>query len=508
MIMNLSAYRDKVEGCWTGKNIGGTLGAPFECKRGVFDVTYYTQDLHGEPLPNDDLDLQLVWLNAVEQYGRFTNASILGEFWHCYVVPNWGEYGAGKNNLRAGILPPLSGYVNNIYRDSCGAFILSEIWACLAPGHPEIAVRYAYEDAIVNHSHEGVFAEIFCAAVESAAFVESDARRLIDIGLSYIPADCGVAAGVRDVVASFAAGRSWQEARKSLLQVVPGSFGALGTLPEDIAPDEPVGAIGYDAPSNIGIIIIGWLYGGGDFGQSLCIASNCGEDADCTAGTLGAILGIIGGMSAIPDRWVSPLGGKIKTKCINYADHALVVPQTIDEMVERVLRLTPLFLGSALCDCLQASGGYAITLAEPDQLANQPERINAWESRQFADVLRRSPFVVHQEFPIFDINLDYGEEPYIREGQVKTFRLVVENKLKIQQWLQVQWHLPEGWEITPAPSVSASLEQFHCNIGRTELTFAVTVHGLNRSRYDLVIDVGSVGHHTRGLIPVTLLTGG
>lgn len=109
MKMHVSDYRKKVEGCWMGKSIGGTLGAPFECRRGVFDVSFYTHDLNGEPLPNDDLDLQLVWLNAVEEFGRRTNASILGEFWLSYISPNWSEYGAGKNNLRVGLAPPLSG---------------------------------------------------------------------------------------------------------------------------------------------------------------------------------------------------------------------------------------------------------------------------------------------------------------------------------------------------------------------------------------------------------------
>ncbi len=96
MQLTLHDYRNKVLGCWLGKNIGGTLGAPFECKRGVFPIEFYTQDTHGEPLPNDDLDLQLVWLNAAEKYGRSVSSSILGEYWLMYVVPNWGEYGAGK----------------------------------------------------------------------------------------------------------------------------------------------------------------------------------------------------------------------------------------------------------------------------------------------------------------------------------------------------------------------------------------------------------------------------
>ncbi len=508
MNINLKDYKKKIEGCWTGKNIGGTLGAPFECKRGIFDLIFYTQDLNGEPLPNDDLDLQLIWLNAIEKYGRFINASILGEYWHSFVVPNWGEYGAGKNNMRAGLVPPLSGYVNNVYRDSCGAFILSEIWACLTPGHPEIAVKYAFEDAIVNHSHEGVYAEVFCAALESAAFVESDPYKLIDIGLSYIPNDSGVARGIKNVIESYKSGVTWQEARKSLLNTVPGSFGALGTSTEEMAKDIPVGEIGWDAPSNIGIIIIGWLYGEGDFSQSLCIAAGCGEDADCTAGTLGSILGIIGGIDNIPEKWIKPLGGKIKTFCINYADQGLKVPSTVDEMVDRVLKLTPIFLGSEFCDVITSEKGYSINMLDSDNLSNKPSRVNAWESKRFEDILKRSPFIVKNEFVIFDTFLDYLEEPYIAAGQPKTFKLTVENKLFIQQWLNIKWHLPEGWEIAPGPSVGSSLEQFHCNIGRTEFNFTITGMSLNQSRYDLILEISSVGRHTKGLIPVILINRG
>lgn len=112
MKLEYPVYRDKVMGCWAGKNVGGVLGAPFECKRQFNgDVDFYTQDLSKGPVPNDDLDLQIVWLAAVERYGRNVNASILGEYWLSFVTPNWVEYGTGKSNLRAGLLPPLSGHV-------------------------------------------------------------------------------------------------------------------------------------------------------------------------------------------------------------------------------------------------------------------------------------------------------------------------------------------------------------------------------------------------------------
>ena len=85
MQLTYAQYRDKVRACWLGKNIGGTLGAPFECIRGVYDISYYTHDLSLGVLPNDDLDLQLLWLNAAESYGKQLTARELGEYWISYV---------------------------------------------------------------------------------------------------------------------------------------------------------------------------------------------------------------------------------------------------------------------------------------------------------------------------------------------------------------------------------------------------------------------------------------
>ena len=161
MTLPFETLKDKMMGCWAGKNAGGVLGAPFEGCRDFLNVKFYEQDLSAGPPPNDDLDLQLVWLAAVERYGRNVNAHILAEYWLSYIIPNWAEYGMGKNNLRAGLVPPLSAHVDNPYKDSCGCFIRSEIWACLAPGHPELAARYAYEDAIVDHAGGGCMARSF-----------------------------------------------------------------------------------------------------------------------------------------------------------------------------------------------------------------------------------------------------------------------------------------------------------------------------------------------------------
>ena len=85
--------KDKVYACWIGKNIGGTLGGPYEGKRQVNDVKGFVTEA-GEPLPNDDLDLQLVWLRAMRHLGpQGLNERSLGEYWMEYISPYWNEYG-------------------------------------------------------------------------------------------------------------------------------------------------------------------------------------------------------------------------------------------------------------------------------------------------------------------------------------------------------------------------------------------------------------------------------
>ena len=79
MKLDFKTYSDKVRGCYTGKNIGGTLGAPFECYRGVYNLDWFMQDI-SSPIPNDDVDLQLVWLAAVEREGRHIDSHVLADF--------------------------------------------------------------------------------------------------------------------------------------------------------------------------------------------------------------------------------------------------------------------------------------------------------------------------------------------------------------------------------------------------------------------------------------------
>jgi len=106
-----------------------------------------------------------------------------------------------------------------------------------------------------------------------------------------IPASSQISRVTREALWCRRKGLAWAEARERIAS----RFGHL----------QPCNAV-----PNQGFLVIGWLYGEG-FGDSLCKAVNCGYDTDCTGATLGALLGILGGPEAIPERWRAPVGDRI-----------------------------------------------------------------------------------------------------------------------------------------------------------------------------------------------------
>lgn len=514
--LDFKTYQDKIKGCWVGKNIGGVLGAPFEGRRKMPDNDFYVQDLTMGPPPNDDLDLQIVWLAAVERYGRNVDASILGDYWLSYVIQNWVEYGTGKANLRAGLQPPLTGLIDNTYKDSCGCFIRSEIWACLAPGHPEIATRYAYEDAIVDHEGEGMYGEIFCAALQSAAFVESDRRTLIDIGLSYIPNDSAVAKCVKKAIECYDNKVPFAQARKEIHNTAPGTFGIQGFKLSEIQVEGnegmEIGAPGFDAPENVGFTIAGWLYGEDDFGKSICLANSCGEDTDCTCATLGALMGIIVGESGLPDRWKNPLDDKIATMCIDKTSQGIWVPETATQLSDRTIRTVPMFLGQEYCDIL-AEGGMSIECFEGEDLYCRKTTDYLYlingngknEELPVHDLCALSPYVVRYAFPAFRMMVDYEGSVHYRYGETRKVKVTVQNShtMREQQWAKITAYMPAGIEMIGGTSVELPLNNLYGS--KAEVEFEFSTDNYPGSRLEFVIDVSLLGRHSSGAVKVTLM---
>lgn len=494
-------YLNKVRGCWLGKNAGGTLGAPFESTRIVADIDFYTHDLSLGALPNDDLDLQLAWLNAAEKHGKCVDSKILSEYWVTAITPNWAEYGVGKANLRLGLQPPLSGAFRNRFKDSNGAWIRSEIWACLTPGHPELAVKYAYEDAIVDHADEGVYAEVFTAAIQSAAFSESDVYKLIDIGFSYIPKDCDIAKAVKIVISAYKEGLTWKEARIKLLKQIPDSFGQQRHYAPN--PDNfPEAEWGYDAPANIGLVILALLYGEGDFEKSICIAAGCGEDADCTAATVGALLGIIIGADKLPQKWLEPIGEEIKTCSLNTTCSPVKIPKTITELTNRTCKIMPVFMHEYF-DMFATDG--EISVNEADELFDGPRCNWMIKPFNFKDYYPENFYVFTAETPIMKIDMIAVDGINVKTGDVKKLKIHAENlagHVGSPLWLEFSWNLPEGWTTNKGDKMALLLEQYHCGMGHAYSEIDITIGDISQPVTTIGLEISAHDRPTKAYIPL------
>lgn len=419
---NKKEYLDKLHACWIGKNIGGTMGGPFEGTRTPLNIDGFVTK-GNEPLPNDDLDLQLVWLNAMEQAGpKNFSANVLADYWLDWIPPHWNEYGICKTNLRMGLLPPMSGEVDNEkWKTSNGAWIRSEIWASLAPGAPDIAVKYAAMDAMLDHGiSEGVVAEIFTACMQSLAYIESDINKLITSALSKIPENSKTAKTVHLVMDCYKNGVPYRETREKVVDFnkEPGWF---------------------QAPGNIGFVIIGLLYGEGDYKKSLIYAINCGDDTDCTAATIGATLGIIGGTAGIPKELKEHVGDKIVTISISGMYYAQI-PKTCEELTERVYKLVP--------SVMEANGvKFLFTDDETDYSEDEKNSLNKISSDE---LLNRMPYSYDIDCcRQFSARVEMNDTPRVKSGDERDIVLTFFCKPEVveSRKLQIRLILPDGWSV-------------------------------------------------------------
>ena len=295
--LSYDTYLHKLKGCFIGKAVGGTLGLPTEGYFGTNEVTYYNPVPTGM-LENDDLDLQVVWLEVIRRCGLPINRRDLADGWLDHMREYPDEYGIVDRNLTYGLYPPLSGYYDNKFGAGMGAAIRTEIWAGLAPGDPELAVRLAREDACNDHFGDGVEACAFLAAVESAAYLESDPHKLIETGLSFLTPQGRLH---RAFTATLKWWEEYRDPHKVRELVLQNFFVQNWT----------------DVAINLSFILIGWMAGGDDFGKCLCTVAGLGHDTDCTAATLGAILGILN-PDGFEEKWTRPIGDDlILSGCIS-----------------------------------------------------------------------------------------------------------------------------------------------------------------------------------------------
>ena len=287
--ISYAEYRDKVLGGWLGKSLGGVVGAPLENHKQWNRLTLATL-WPNKLMPNDDLDIQIVWLEAMQESGIHLTSRDLAEYWQDRCWYNFCEYGFFLYNVQRGIAPPLSGTWNNdFFRESEGCPIRSEIWGLVAPGDPELAAELARQDGQLDHGGVSVQIEQFNAAAVAQALVTDSLDRALEAALSVVPADGIVAASVPRV--------------RRICRQYPDPCRAWRLVLREYGDRDASKAI-----TNHALVLMALFLGELDFKKTMLLCVNSGWDTDCTAATAGALLGTLGGTSSLPADWIEKLG--------------------------------------------------------------------------------------------------------------------------------------------------------------------------------------------------------
>ena len=344
--------RDRIHGAWLGRIAGCMLGKPVEgwsrdlIKRylqaaGEYPLSNYVpdqsdnmpDDLKGRviryaargkwdhALSDDDTNYTVMGLKIMEQKGpAFTTADV-GHAWlsnlpyHHVCTAEKQAYLNLANDLPLGEVPM---YLNP-YREWIGAQIRADFWGYCAPGNPELAAEFAWRDAALSHIKNGIYGEMMCAAMISAALavdhvlVTDDIYEIIDAGAREIPAECRLAETISDCLKWRNECSNWEAAFDKMCETYYGKYNWVHTN------------------NNHAIVLLALLYGWPDFEKVLCYSVMQGMDTDCNGATAGSIIGAALGARKLPDKWISPLGGKLDTSVQGFMQ-----PQ-IEELVDRTM---------------------------------------------------------------------------------------------------------------------------------------------------------------------------
>lgn len=313
-------YIERVYAGVLGKIVGVYLGRPFEgwthqrILRELGEIHSYVHEKRDMPLvvTDDDISGTFTFFRALADHGNLPDltAEQIGRTWLNYLIENktvlwWGGMGNSTEHtaylrLKHGIPAPRSGAIETngqVVAEQIGGQIFIDAWAMVYPGEPDKAAELARRAASVSHDGEGIYGAQVLAAMEAQAFVESDIDRLIDIGVSVIPRSSVICRMIGDLREWHQHDCDWKRtfhriARQYSYEQYPGNC--------HIVP-------------NHALIILGLLYGAGDFRQSLMITNTCGWDTDCNSGNLGALLGLRNGLAAFDGEvdWRGPVADRM-----------------------------------------------------------------------------------------------------------------------------------------------------------------------------------------------------
>ena len=329
---NTLSTEDKIQGAWMGRICGCLLGKTVEGIRTDeflpflqetnnypmhryilksdlndeiinkykfgFKYQFYADGIDGMPI-DDDTNYMVLYQEIIEKYGRDFTPDNIARAWLDY-QPKKAYFTAEQVafcNFIRGYAPPCSAIYKNPFREWIGAQIRADYFGYINPCKPEIAAEMAWRDASISHTKNGIYGEMFVAAMLAIAAETNNIPDIIRGGLAEIPHTSRLYEEINFILESF----ENSVAKEEVFRIIHEKY------------DEHSGYGWCHTISNAMIVAAALLYGGGDYGKSICMAVETAFDTDCNGATVGSILGMANGINSIPEYWTKPLNDTLYT---------------------------------------------------------------------------------------------------------------------------------------------------------------------------------------------------
>lgn len=346
--------RDRAYGAWLGRVSGCLLGKPVEGWRrprmwgylretGRFPLSgYFSMNAPADVLQryavtpdrpfietvrampeDDDTNYTTTGLAILKKHGPGFTPVDVANFWlrEIPILHLCTAERVAYRNLSLLVPPPRSATRRNPYREWIGAQIRADFWGYAAPGNPQLAAEFAWRDACISHVKNGIYGEMWAAAMIAAAFVTDDLQQILEAGLGEIPERCRLAEDVRRVMAWRREGLTYDEASERI----------HAKWDENRAHDW------CHTISNAMVVTLGLLWGEKDFGATLTRSVQACFDTDCNGATAGSVIGILHGAREIPRHWTAPFNDTLETGVTGY--HRVRLADLADETVRLIHRV-------------------------------------------------------------------------------------------------------------------------------------------------------------------------
>ncbi len=268
--------------------LNGTLG-------GTTKDEYNYGSWYSPGRSNSDDDQHIDFFNQylLNQYGPSISYEDIKKEWMAKQV---SDFGAGQGAIEVmrdkNLMAPQSGNRDhgNTGHWLAEGYIEHETMGAAFPGMPNKSAQYTERFSQLTCQGENVQWGYYWSAAHAIGFFETDIRVVAQKALAVLPANCRPRQ-MYDICVALQAKypNDWRAAVKELWKNDwSGPF-----------------AVGYDgvtlvSDANNGTGLLAILYGNNDYLTTLKIAALAGGDGDCTASTVGGLLGVIKGMAGTP----------------------------------------------------------------------------------------------------------------------------------------------------------------------------------------------------------------